>query len=66
MRGVERFRRVKEEEVEVDERVNDNSFDAKVSVHGALDRASMLRKREENGGRLLDTIEALGRVFALS
>jgi hypothetical protein len=31
-RGVERFRRVKDEEVEVDPRVQDNSFDAKVSV----------------------------------
>lgn len=60
MRGVERFRRVKEEEVEIDDRVVDNSFDAKVSVHGALERASISRKREENGGKLLDTIEALG------
>lgn len=31
-RGVERFRRVKEEEVNIDERVVDNSFEAKVSV----------------------------------
>lgn len=31
-RGVERFRRVKEEEVQIDDRVVDNSFEAKVSV----------------------------------
>ena len=31
-RGVERFRRIKEEEVEIDTRVVDNSFEAKVSV----------------------------------
>ena len=31
-RGVERFRRVKEELVEIDNRVVDNSFEAKVSV----------------------------------
>lgn len=31
-RGIERFRRVKEEEVEIDNRVVDNSFEAKVSV----------------------------------
>lgn len=31
-RGVERFRRVKEEEVLIDQRVVDNSFEAKVSV----------------------------------
>lgn len=31
-RGVERFRRVKEEEVAIDDRVVDNSFEAKVSV----------------------------------
>lgn len=51
---------MKEEEVEIDDRVVDNSFDAKVSVHGALERASISRKREENGGKLLDTIKALG------
>lgn len=31
-RGIERFRRVKEEEVIIDHRVQDNSFEAKVSV----------------------------------
>ena len=31
-RGIERFRRVKEEEVQIDNRVVDNSFEAKVSV----------------------------------
>lgn len=31
-RGIERFRRVKEEEVVIDHRVQDNSFEAKVSV----------------------------------
>lgn len=31
-RGVERFRRVKEEIVQVDHRVKDNSFEAKVCV----------------------------------
>lgn len=33
-RGIERFRRVKEEEIEIDNRVVDNSFEAKVSVLG--------------------------------
>lgn len=31
-RGVERFRRVRDEEIRVDPRVQDNSFEAKVSV----------------------------------
>jgi len=31
-RGVERFRRVKDETIEIDERVKDNSFEAKVCV----------------------------------
>lgn len=31
-RGIERFRRIKEEHIEVDPRVQDNSFEAKVSV----------------------------------
>lgn len=31
-RGIERFRRVKEEDVKIDDRVTDNSFEAKVSV----------------------------------
>ena len=31
-RGVQRFKRVQEDKVEIDERVKDNSFDAKVSV----------------------------------
>lgn len=31
-RGVDRFRRVKDEDIEVDPRVKDNSFEAKVSV----------------------------------
>lgn len=42
-RGVERFRRVKDESIEVDERLQDNSFDAKVSVH----KRKKDRKREE-------------------
>jgi hypothetical protein len=32
-RGVERFRRVKDEEIQVDEKLKDNSFEARVSVH---------------------------------
>lgn len=31
-RGVERFRRVKEETVAIDDRLQDNSYEAKVSV----------------------------------
>lgn len=34
-RGVERFRRVKDESVNIDDRLVDNSFEAKVSVHVA-------------------------------
>jgi hypothetical protein len=42
-RGVERFRRVKEEVVSVDSRLSDNSFEAKVSV--LLAKSAL--KREE-------------------
>lgn len=31
-RGVERFRRIKDDEIKVDHRLQDNSFEAKVSV----------------------------------
>lgn len=55
-RGIERFRRVKEETVEVDPRVKDNSFEAKVSVCPYLTNFSLIfflngthgkRKRQE-------------------
>lgn len=42
-RGVERFRRVKDEEVEIDNRLADNSFEAKVSVH--VERGFFFSKR---------------------
>lgn len=51
-RGIERFRRVKEEEIEVDHRVGNNSFDAKVSV---LKENTKGKREEEENGSLLDT-----------
>lgn len=61
-RGVERFRRVKEEEVQIDHRVVDNSFEAKVSVLKFSKRSQESwivyqlkteRKREENFGKIV-------------
>jgi hypothetical protein len=50
-RGIERFRRVKEEEVSIDERVVDNSFEAKVSVLKRFETCKVSKltgeKREE-------------------
>lgn len=44
-RGIERFRRIKEEEVHVDERVKDNSFEAKVSVLQKLRKRKKIKKK---------------------
>lgn len=46
-RGVERFRRVKDESVNIDDRLVDNSFEAKVSVHVARENFKF-KKREEH------------------
>lgn len=45
-RGVERFRRVKDEEIEVDMRLQDNSFEAKVSVLFYKKQFKKLRKEK--------------------
>lgn len=47
-RGIERFRRVKEEEVSIDDRVVDNSFEAKVSVLKSSSSFFQLRGKENN------------------
>lgn len=52
-RGIERFRRVKEEEVAIDERVVDNSFEAKVSVLKYFPGEETKRRSSR---KLLDTI----------
>lgn len=44
-RGVERFRRVKDEEVHIDDRLVDNSFEAKVSVHVERRKKYFQKKR---------------------
>lgn len=71
-RGVERFRRVKEEEVQIDHRVVDNSFEAKVSVLKFSKRSQESwivfqlkteRKREENFGKIVGRNKTLFSFF---
>lgn len=45
-RGVERFRRVKDDAIEIDERLKDNSFEAKVSVHDLIFKKN--KEKEKN------------------
>lgn len=47
-RGIERFRRIKEEHVEIDPRVKDNSFDAKVSVSLKINEKGKKGKLHKN------------------
>jgi hypothetical protein len=46
-RGVERFRRVKDETVEIDDRLADNSFDAKVSVHDLIFEKKIIKRKKK-------------------
>jgi hypothetical protein len=57
-RGIERFRRVKEEEVEIDNRVVDNSFEAKVSVLESF--FLMTKKKMRKVEKSLDTNSIVG------
>uniref|UniRef100_A0A4Y0BFL1 SRP40_C domain-containing protein n=1 Tax=Anopheles funestus TaxID=62324 RepID=A0A4Y0BFL1_ANOFN len=44
-RGVNRFRRVREEDIDIDERLMDNSYEAKQNAHGAFgERANRILK----------------------
>lgn len=47
-RGVERFRRVKDESVNIDDRLVDNSFEAKVSVHVARENFKFKKRGEHD------------------
>lgn len=57
-RGVERFRRVKEEEINVDERLQDNSFEAKVSVlfYKKITKSDRKEKEKEKKNIYIDNI----------
>lgn len=65
-RGVERFRRVKDESVNIDDRLVDNSFEAKVSVHVA--RENFKFKKEKNMMKVLKITRAVthGQILSLS